>query len=268
MNMKKCKASQSLIAASLYGELSEAENERLETHLAICVDCRAQAEQMRDVVSVMGIAQQPEMPEHFWEGYWDRVRERMAGQTPPQPAWWEQIRTFMSQHRFFLIRLTAATALLTIGVLAGVLMRSRDLSKPVLGHRPEIVAPLRESNVQTQRLLDQSKLLLLGFANEDFSQAQVADFAPQRDISLQLLRQAHNLRPALRAAGNPQLEQLVDELELVLMQIANLERQEDLRGVELIRDGIDHGGLLFKINIEEMKRQARTMPASTRDLPL
>jgi hypothetical protein len=46
---------------------------------------------------------------------------------------------------------------------------------------------------------------------------------------------------------------LISELEIILMQIANLEEQYDLESVELIRSGIEHKGILFKININQVR---------------
>jgi hypothetical protein len=49
------------------------------------------------------------------------------------------------------------------------------------------------------------------------------------------------------------LEKLVGDLELILMQIANLEEKEDLPEIELVKDGVDRKGLLLKINLEQMR---------------
>ena len=48
------------------------------------------------------------------------------------------------------------------------------------------------------------------------------------------------------------LKVLVEELETILIEIANLEEQEDLPDIELIRDGVDRKGILLKINIHQM----------------
>ena len=45
------------------------------------------------------------------------------------------------------------------------------------------------------------------------------------------------------------------ELEVVMMQIANLEIEYDSSAIELIRSSIDHEGIFMKINLHEMKQQ-------------
>jgi hypothetical protein len=40
---------------------------------------------------------------------------------------------------------------------------------------------------------------------------------------------------------------------LILMQIANLESEGDMAAVELIRSSVDNQGLMFKINLEQLR---------------
>jgi hypothetical protein len=51
--------------------------------------------------------------------------------------------------------------------------------------------------------------------------------------------------------------QLMNQLELILLQIANLEAEHDLSAVELVRDGIARDGLLLKINIAGLAQHAQ-----------
>ena len=62
------------------------------------------------------------------------------------------------------------------------------------------------------------------------------------------------LKDDLTDANRRKLYQLVSDLEVILLQIANLESQNDLPAVEMIRSGVDRRGILLKINLEEMER--------------
>ena len=42
-----------------------------------------------------------------------------------------------------------------------------------------------------------------------------------------------------------------------MMQIANLEAGQDVDGVELVKQGVDSGGIFLKIDLDRMARDAR-----------
>ena len=44
------------------------------------------------------------------------------------------------------------------------------------------------------------------------------------------------------------------DLEVILLEIANLETEYDLPTIEMVKSGVDRRGVLLKINIEEMRK--------------
>jgi hypothetical protein len=77
------------------------------------------------------------------------------------------------------------------------------------------------------------------------------------------LTEGRTLSRELDPAANRQLIQLISQLELILLQIANLETKHDLAAVELVREGITREGLLLKINITEMGQQQQQKISSS-----
>lgn len=77
MKTMPCKKYEPWIAAKVFGDLGAADEHKLQTHLAGCAKCRAALAEMQQVLSAMGAPIRPEMPKHFWEGYWHRLVERM-----------------------------------------------------------------------------------------------------------------------------------------------------------------------------------------------
>ena len=68
-----------------------------------------------------------------------------------------------------------------------------------------------------------------------------------------MVKEAGLLKQQLKTPAQHRLRELIIELEVILLQIANLETANDLTGIELIKSGIDRNGILLKINLEEMK---------------
>ena len=72
----------------------------------------------------------------------------------------------------------------------------------------------------------------------------------------------------LTAGKNERLRRLVAELELVLLEIANLEAESDFEHVDLLKSGIEQTDLLFKINLSGLNEEkpAKATAASGRQL--
>lgn len=104
--------------------------------------------------------------------------------------------------------------------------------------------------LQVQKYLERSKVLLLGLINLEPAGDQKIDLSKERRVSRALIKQASFLKENLK---EQRLKELINELEGILIEIANMEDQEDLPNVEVLRRGINRQGILLKINIYEMK---------------
>ena len=82
----------------------------------------------------------------------------------------------------------------------------------------------------------------------------IPNFDRKREAANTLVDDAAILKASLKRSEEAQLYMLIEELEKVLLQIANLEMQEDVPGIEMIQEGIEGRALLLKINLETMKR--------------
>ncbi|MCB0306602.1 MAG: hypothetical protein KDI38_22765, partial [Calditrichaeota bacterium] len=82
------------------------------------------------------------------------------------------------------------------------------------------------------------------------------DLTRFRQASQNLIAEAGYLKPALQQTRQQRLGKLVNDLELLLIQIANLEAENDLSAIEVIKSGMDERGILLKINLEEMRQAA------------
>jgi hypothetical protein len=68
-----------------------------------------------------------------------------------------------------------------------------------------------------------------------------------------LIQQASTLKNDLNDPRYRRLRSLISELQVILLEIADLQAQGDLQGVDLIRSGVDRKGVLLKINLEQMR---------------
>jgi hypothetical protein len=259
-----CTKYEPLLAAKLFGDLDSGEQARLEEHLATCDSCREQLAAFQQVVSGIGRPTRPDMPQHFWDGYWHRLIERMDKESAPVHSFWEKVREFFSTKWSWGWQVAAAASLLVLGMVIGQYLSMKDASVEIVTTQPSpTIMTAHDANARTAQLLERSKILLIGIVNDDFDAARSSDLARQRKVSRSLLQETRALQADLSSSPDRRLQQLLQQLEPVLVQIANLEIEHDLSSVDLVRDGIDREGLLLKINIEELVRAAQKQTPRT-----
>jgi len=74
----------------------------------------------------------------------------------------------------------------------------------------------------------------------------------QQQISKELIKQTAVLKEDLQEANQKLLLELVNELQTILLQIANLEKEYDYDAIELIQSSLDRKGILVKINLGQI----------------
>lgn len=153
--------------------------------------------------------------------------------------------------------LAAALLLVATGIYIG---RSIYLDRPGGGYPAATgaavldPAAVAEFNSLASRYLERSRVLLLGLDNFDteYDDPAVIDFSQQQMISQELLYQGRELRNHQVAASNQGLQYLIDEIEIILLQVANSE-DENLRWtIQLVQEGVDKNAILLKITLTEL----------------
>jgi hypothetical protein len=110
--------------------------------------------------------------------------------------------------------------------------------------------------LRTQNYIERSKLILLAMVNFDpkTEDPYALDLPYQQQISRELVQEASLLRKDLSESKQRRLENLIASLEMILLQIANLESENDLDAIELIKEGADSQGILMEINLTDLRR--------------
>ena len=141
---------------------------------------------------------------------------------------------------------------------------SEEVQPPPSSIRPS--ARPTATTVSADRVSDylrKSKILLIGVANLREDEDSTPDLSAERSVSRALVKEARYLsrEPGL----NPKAKELIDELNRVLIQLANLSERDDASGIEIVRGGIRQENLLFKIRMAENAIEAaRPNPASSK----
>jgi hypothetical protein len=257
--MKGCSKFEQLGPAALYEELDADESKWFEAHLGECPNCSKLFAEMKSTLNAMDAREREEPPSEFWQNYWGKLEGRLGEdrsvKTSPE-KWWRRLSGIFETQPKWAYQLAGGLALLFIGILIGKLyFGSQAPLSTDMATIPSASLATLTVDERAERYLQRSKLLLLGLVNTDVSddETPAIDFALQRGISQQLVQEAYFLKNEMHAPDQQRVKDLVSDLELILLQLANLESEHDLPAVELAKSAVNSRAILLRINLEEMR---------------
>ena len=260
-----------LMSEALFGSLTEEERARLNGHLTQCSKCDQLFMEMKVTLEMTAVHRRPEPSTEFWDTFVDRLEEKMvqpASRPYPQgrlKVWLHDIAGLFSSLiqpvPRWAFQLTVAVVLVSVGILIGKEFPARQTQDQAVAidggaSQPAFVQPTA-LETRTRRYIDRSKVLLLGLVNFDanIENPAVLNLPRSSTIARELVDEADGLKEELNEADQLRLRKLVADLEVILLQIANLEADVDLPAIELVRSGVNRRAILLKINVEEMRME-------------
>ncbi|HTK81457.1 MAG TPA: zf-HC2 domain-containing protein [Bacteroidota bacterium] len=263
-----CEQSKEIFVLALYNELKESERQAFEAHLSGCAGCRQEFAEMQEALSLMNQRKREEPTAGEWLDSWENIRRAIETpelQTKPQdePQREQQIvpqrvirwrPASMPSWAYGI----AAMLLIAVGIYAGRTwfsghqQTSDQSSQQQLAAQPPSVAPPQDSTAeQTLAYLERSRNLLIGLTN--LAEHQSLDLASHQRLSRTLIDQGNILAVSLKRPEQQRTRQLIQDLQIILMQLANIEVKPGVPVVELVKKGVDEKSILLKINVEAMR---------------
>ena len=289
--MKPSDAHKTLLADRLFADLDPEKQARLEAELLASENAAETLRALQATLRLMAERQRPEPPPGFFDGYQDRLAACLARleREAASPRRKDRAGREPSQARRLALRTSAVALFMVVGVGIGWLFfgdRTPQSEGRLSGDVPlaeqPAATPLHEEpapvvleepamqpaslDVRTDRYLNRSKVLLLGLVNLEPGQTDsVALGLPHKQaVARELVDESAVLRGDLADANQAALRDLVEDLEVILLQIANLEAGQDLPAIELVQRGVDRRAILLKINLAEMHGSAAASSPSDR----
>ena len=260
--MNECKKCRSLFSEALYDELNVGQEEYFNTHLLRCSRCQSEFNEMKSTLEIMSQRIRPEPGQAFWENYSVNLSNRMEAELLPRkqdPQRWSRKNFFNFAPRWA-FQAVAALFLIGMGIFIG--KRIDAPSNPIIqqaGQSAPTVSQMEpglEFVKRTQNYLDRSELILLAIVNFDpeTEDPYALNLPGQQRVSRELVQEAGYLKAELAGSGQRRLQNLVTDLEVILLQIANLESENDLESILFVKKGADSRGVLLKIQLMDIRR--------------
>jgi len=227
--------------------------ENISAHLQSCAECRAALEKIEAVFAAMDSLPVPDPGENYGQRVWAAISPRLPEK---QPRWWESF--------FAPRRLIAAGAMAALVVGAFFLGR---LHPPEPGKTVETVdtAKVRERVlvVAVGNHLNKSEMLLIELSNAQTNPAsgKLVNISAEQHRAEDLLEENRLYRQTALKEGDQVMASTLDELERVLLDVANSPDQVTPARFESMQKKLESRGILFKVRVIQQGLRDRTNPA-------
>lgn len=245
--MLSCEPYQNLMVDALYLDDTEELPSRLATHLESCESCRKEfneLKQARELLDTAGFKHEAydDIPERAsLDGMYDKLSsdldridaQRFREQSHRGIAPWS-------------VALGAIAASLVIFVTGFVFLSSNQTT-------PEQVVSTELVSPDLMNYLDRAQVMLMQVANAETENGSVLPI--QSGIARTMALEANVLTGADRSPFTSGEKKLLQDIEFMLLQIANLDESNMQEGVALLQQFLDDNGILFRIRLLELRDQ-------------
>jgi Putative zinc-finger len=221
-----------------YGESTAAERTRVRTHLEQCDECRTVNSELRAVLTAVDTTPLTEPPSGFEREMWARVEPLLPVREPWHTRWSGMIP-----------RLAVAASIGVLLVAAFAAGRIWDRS-PVRSS-----AAIADDQAMTERLLrgevedhlERSQRMLVELVNADYEVG--APIAGDRARAADLVAAGRLYRRSAEQIGDAEIGGLLEDLERVLVEVANGSADVAPEDMGRLRQRIDDQDLLFRVRV-------------------
>jgi hypothetical protein len=226
-----------------YGE--DAADPTVASHLSACPACRNSYSSLQLVLNSMDSAPVPERPAEYGAWVWGRVQPKLGRRWSWRVLW---------QPRLWI--LVPSTALLML--LAFYAGRLTQPASPVAS----------ASNVRERILLvavgdhlDRSQMVLAELSNAPDGKGNI-DISGEQQLAENLLDDNRLYRQTAHSTGDAAVASVLDDLERVLVEVANSPSEVTPEQFDQLRREIQDHGLMFKVRVVGSQvRQREISPA-------
>ncbi len=270
--MSDCKKCQDLFCEAFYEELNAEQKKFLESHISVCEGCESEYVEVTSTLKIMGKRARPEPEQAYWNGYWSRLARRMEKEkslTSKSESWWHTfIRAFTFAPKWAL-QTAAALVLVVLGIYLGKMIFSPTITGVQQAGQMRAVTSQIESSAEyihrAQNYIERSKLIILALINFDpeTEDPYGLDLPYQQQVSRELVSEASFLKQEIADPDQRRLQHLITDLEVILLQIANLESERDFEAIELVKKGVDSRGILLQIHVTDFRQSTKVKDKTT-----
>ena len=230
-------------------------------HLQECGECRAELERIEEVFQALHAMPVPDPGEEYGAKVWRQIADRLPDHRPESRAsWW---RGFFAPRR--LVAMGAAAALLIMAFLAG---RYTGPKKPVDELLDASKVRERVLVVAVGEHLGKSEMILMELSNTQPAEGgkKLINISTAQRRAEDLVEESRLYRQTALVGGDNAIASTLDELQRVLLDVANSPAEVTPAQFESIQKRIAAQGILLKVRVvrQELREESegkKTEPA-------
>ena len=230
-----------------YGESTEVDRRRVRAHLEQCDRCRGLNEDLRAVLTAVDRAPITEPPSGFEREIWARIEPLLPVR-----------RTWRTRWNGMAPRLAAAAcvAVLLVGAFAAGRLWDRRAAVPPAPADDREAATERLLRAEVEDHLERSQRMLVEMVNADYDDG--TPFEGERARAADLVAAGRLYRRSAERMGDAEIGGLLEDLERVLVEIANGPADMAAEDMARLRQRIGDEDLMFRVRVvaTEMKEKS------------
>lgn len=222
--------------------------EAIAGHLRECAQCREELQRIEEVFAALNAMPEPDPGEDYGRRVWQQIASRLPEK---RTRWWVD---WLSTGR-----LATAGALAAIVILAFAL--GRISKQPVPGSNVTNASQVRERVlvIAVGDHLGRSEMVLMELANAQPTQDKnkLIDISAAQKRAESLVEENRLYRQSAWSQGDAAMSSTLDELERVLVEIANSPEEITPAQFETIQKRIESRGILLKVRVVQEELHGR-----------
>ncbi len=230
----KCYKYRENIVLDLYGELDKKEKAELEKHISTCVECKKDFLYSQSVFQALEDAEIEDIPEPSWESSWGKINQAMQDKPVSRPLFGISPKWAYTA--------AGVTLVFVLGIFTGRFWLPQQQEGP-------LSADLSQEYIQKTLAshFENIKPVLVEMANytgqENGNGTVLVDKAGLENLIIQNI-----LLKSLISGTNPTAVQILEDVDLVLRELANID-EGDSGTKSMIKNLITDREILVNMNI-------------------
>jgi hypothetical protein len=236
-------------------------------HLQECGECRAELERMEEVFQALDAIPVPDPGEQYGAKVWRQIANRLPEHAPKRDANW--LSAWFAPRR--LVAVGVAAALLVLAFYAG-----RKTGTKTEGEENVDASKIRERVlvVAVGEHLGKSEMILMELSNAQPGDAgkKLINISTAQKRAEDLVEENRLYRQTALEGGDNAIASTLDELQRVLLDVANSPAEVTPAQFESIQKRIAAQGILLKVRVvrQELRAEAaghKSVPAQNDSTP-
>lgn len=255
MNQDHAHVTDEELMLDYYGERSPEQRAEMRSHLEVCERCQALDRELRGVLALVDTEPVQEAPAGFEREMWARLEPQIAARNP---TFW----------KFELPRWSLAAAAVALAAASFALGRvwapaPAPLPGPSIGSVASDAGTIGERLLRSEveEHLERSQRVLVELVNADDSAPVV--LASDRERAADLVAAGRLYRRSIGESVDTETRDLLEDVERVLVEIANGPEAETSNDLSGVRARISNQDLIFRLRVmtaEMRERERRERP--------